>query len=254
MIPQDDRGLLLGDGLFETLLAEGGGLVEFHAHMQRLVRGCAMVGLDPPDPSAALALAQSALAAAGLQHGRAAVRITLTAGRGRGLDRPPGHPPRLLALASPAPEPGGAARLATVTIRRNQTSPLSRLKSLSYLDNVLAHREAVAKGADAALLLNTAGELAGSAAANLFWIAGDRLFTPALECGVLDGIERARVLASARRRGLEMAEVRAGPEALATAEAAFLTSSLIGLRPVVQIDGRALGPHRMLDALSSRGR
>lgn len=254
MIPEDDRGLLLGDGLFETVLAVAGTLVDFEAHLQRMIRGCAVIGLEAPDPLDAATRARRALTSAGLEEQRAAVRLTLTAGQGRGLDRPAGTSQRLLAMAAPAPGAEGEARLKTVSIRRNETSPLSRLKTLSYLDNVLAHRQAKAAGGDAALMLNTCGEIAGSAAASLFWIAQDRLFTPALECGVLDGIVRARVLERAATLGIEAAQVREGPRALEGAQAAFLTSSLIGVRAVIELDGRALGPHRMIEALSSPDR
>lgn len=251
MIPDDDRGLLLGDGLFETILAEDGRLHLVEAHVERMIRGSAVIGLAPPDAVEARQAAEQA--AAGIS-GRAAVRLTLTAGSGRGLDRPSGSRPRLVASASRASAPHGPARLHTVDVRRNDGSPAARVKSLSYLDNVLARREARARGADEALMLNTRGEVAGAAAANLFWIEQDRLFTPALACGVLDGIIRSRVLAAAGALGLRTAEVRAGADRLASADGAFLTSSLVGLLPVAEIDGRALAAHRLIEALSSRCR
>ncbi len=251
MIPADDRGLLLGDGLFETLLSQGGRLSELDAHIDRMARGCAVIGLGPFDATAARQTVETAAAGA---SGRAAVRLTLTAGAGRGLDRPDRARPRILASASPAPAPSGPARLRTAAVRRNEGSPASRVKSLSYLDNVLARREARAQGADEALMLNGRGEVAGGAAANLFWIAQDRLFTPALDCGVLDGIVRGRVLAAARALAIEALEVRAPADHLASIQAAFLTSSLIGLRPVAEIDGRPLVVHPMIEALSSRCR
>ena len=251
MIPADDRGLLLGDGLFETLLVEDGELQLLDAHIDRMARGCAVIGLAPLDVAAAR---QAAKAAAAGVAGRAAVRLTLTAGSGRGLDRPSDAKPRILASASPAPEPSGPARLRTTAVRRNEGSPVSRVKSLSYLDNVLARREACALGADEALMLNGRGEIAGGAAANLFWIAQDRLFTPALDCGVLDGIIRGQVLAAAGSLAIEALEVRAPAGRLWSIQAAFLTSSLIGIRPVVEIDGRPLGAHPILEALSSWGR
>ncbi len=253
-VAADDRGLLLGDGLFETILAEDGRMDRFDAHLRRMVRGCTLLGLPPPDAGAAEASAREALLGAGLGAGRAAVRLSWTAGSGRGLDRPQGPPPRLLVAAFSAPPPQGPARLVTVGVRRNEGSPASRLKTLSYLDHVLARLEARGRGADEALMLNNAGEVAGGAAANLFWIEHGRLYTPALECGVLDGIVRAAVLAAAGELGVERRELRAGPEALARADALFLTSSLIGVRPAAELDGRALAPHRLVAALSSRCR
>jgi branched-chain amino acid aminotransferase/4-amino-4-deoxychorismate lyase len=254
MIPDDDRGLLLGDGLFETLLAEDGELRDAEAHVERMIRGCAVLGLEPPDAAAALAMARDALADARLSYERAAVRLTLTAGSGRGLERPEGSTPRLLATASPAPAPAGPARLVTVSVRRNDTSPAARVKALSYLDNILARAEARAAGADEAVMLNTQGEIACAAAANLFWISDGWVYTPALECGVLDGIVRGKAIAAAVALGAEVFEDRCEPEVLYQADAVFLTSSLAGVREVSQLDGRALEPHALVQAISSRCR
>jgi branched-chain amino acid aminotransferase/4-amino-4-deoxychorismate lyase len=254
MIPEDDRGLLLGDGLFETILATDGRLEHAEAHVDRMIRGCAVLGLQPPAREAALAAAERALADAGPGAGRAAVRLTLTAGSGRGLERPPGAQPRLLASASALRKPAAAVTLATAAVRRNESSPASRLKTLSYLDNILARAQARAAGADEALMLNTRGEIACAAAANLFWIEGGRLYTPVLECGVLDGIMRAQALAGAAAAGTETLEVRAGREALDRAEAVFLTNSLVGVQPVTALDGRTLGAHPLAVELSSRCR
>ncbi|MDO9336970.1 MAG: aminotransferase class IV [Caulobacter sp.] len=233
-VPHDDRGLLLGDGLFETILARGGVLEHWAAHLARLTAGCATLDLPSPDGAMALRLCEQAVTDAGLS--RAAVRLTLTAGSGgRGLDRPAQAQLRLFATASASPPPPGPVDLVTVGVRRNEQSPASRLKTLSYLDNVLARREA--RGAEA-LMLNTAGQLACAAAANLFWSQGGRLLTPALDCGVLDGIMRGAVIARARARGVPVEEVRAGREALEAADGLFLTNSLIGVRAVSMLDGR----------------
>ncbi|HWA64110.1 MAG TPA: aminotransferase class IV, partial [Caulobacteraceae bacterium] len=102
--------------------------------------------------------------------------------------------------------------------------------------------------ADEALMLNTAGEVACAAAANLFWVEAGALVTPALECGVLDGIVRARLIALARAAGAEVREVRVGADALGGAEGLFLTNSLIGVRPVASLDGLPVPSHRLLQA------
>jgi branched-subunit amino acid aminotransferase/4-amino-4-deoxychorismate lyase len=236
VIGPTDRGLTLGDGLFETVLAEAGELRRLPAHLERMAQGCAALGLPAPDLAEADRLMRAALAGV---SGRAAVRLTLTAGPGgRGLDRPQTLAPVLFATAAPAPKPEGAASLATSKVRRNEGSPASRLKTLAYLDNVLARREARANGADEALMLNSKGELAGAAAANLFWVSGGRLYTPHLDCGVLAGVTRARVIAAAAEMGEPVRAVRAAAEALKAAQGIFLTNSLIGLRPVSKLDGR----------------
>lgn len=251
MIPLDDRGLLLSDGLFETLLAVDRAPVDLAAHLDRMAAGCAALGLpqlDRPEAEAAIGRVVQ-----GIGMGRAAVRLTLTAGSGgRGLERPLAPVARLFATAAAAPTPAEPARLATVSVRRNEASPASRWKTLAYLDNVLARREAVAAGADEALMLNVAGEVACAAAANVFWIAGGRLFTPALECGVLAGVMRGRVLRAAQGLGMETAEVRVQPRMLAGAEAVFLTNSLIGVRPVAELDGRRFLPSALAEQLARR--
>ena len=246
-----DRGLLLGDGLFETVLADRGRLVLFDEHVARLDRGCATLGLSAPASGRLRKAADEALVSAGLMGQRAAVRLTWTAGSGgRGLDRPRAPVPVLYATAAVAPEASGPAALALADIRRNPTSPASRLKTLAYLDNVLARRQAGALGADEALMLNTAGELACAAAANLFWISDGRLFTPALDCGVLGGIVRAQVLERAAVLGIAAVEAHEGLEALVKAQAVFLTNSLIGVRPVSRLDGRTYAPHPLVARLA----
>jgi len=248
--PIDDRGLLLGDGLFETVLFKAGRAVLWEQHLARLARGCAVLRLPCPDAADLAAAAQAALEASGLGAGRAAVRLSWTAGSGgRGLERPQALEPRLIVSAAPSARPHSPARVLISGVRRNAGSPVSRLKSLSYLDNVLARREAVAGGADEALLLNGQGHLACAAASNLFWIAEGRLYTPDLACGVLDGIMRGEVMAAARRIGLEVFEVEAPATVLRGAEALFLTSSLIGLRRIAELDRAPYGDHPLLETL-----
>lgn len=246
VIPIDDRGFLLGDGLFETVLFKAGKPVLWEAHLARLERGCAALGLPPPSAKRLGAEAERAIKDRRLGSARAAVRLTCTAGSGgRGLVRPEPPVPRLVASAASSPRPEGPASVVISTIRRNARSPSARLKTLAYLDNVLARREAEAEGADEALMLNTAGHLACATAANLFWITEGRLHTPSLACGVLDGIMRAEVL-----RAAPVEEVRANLDTLLKCEAAFLTSSLIGLRPIRVLAGRFLQPHPIIDTLS----
>jgi branched-chain amino acid aminotransferase/4-amino-4-deoxychorismate lyase len=248
-IPLDDRGLLLGDGLFETLLWRDGELVLAEAHAQRMVAGAATLGLPLPDMSAFMDAAAGAVHEAGLTRSRAAVRVTFTAGAGgRGLDRPAEPQPRLFATAAPSTRPQTPAKLAIASTRRNQASAASQLKTLAYLDNVLARREATDAGADEAVMLNTTDHVACAAAANLFWIEAGALFTPAADCGVLDGILARQVRGAALALGLEVREAHAPLTALATAEAIFLTNSLIGVRPAHL--GEARPAHPLVERLA----
>lgn len=240
-VPTDDRGLLLGDGLFETILADAGELVAFAAHMDRLSAGCGLLGLPAPDRERIHSAALSALAGAGLKQDRAAVRVTWTAGSGgRGVTRPAKIAPRLLVTAAPSAKPQTAARLVTSSVRRNEGSPTSSLKTLSYLDSVLARREAEAAGADEALMLTNSGHVACAAVANILWLKGGVLFTPALDLGILPGISRAEILLAARENGVRVDEGRFTAQALMEADAILLSNSLIGVRMVASLDGRPL--------------
>jgi branched-chain amino acid aminotransferase/4-amino-4-deoxychorismate lyase len=248
-IPLDDRGFTLGHGLFETVLWADGGFAYWDAHVERLERGCRAIGLPSPKRPAVIAAAEAALAAADTPA-RAAVRINWSAGPGaRGLDPPDDFHPRLTASATAMGPPPGPAQLSTARVRRNDRSPVSRVKSLSYLDNVLARAEARAAGADEALMLNTAGEVACCAAANVFWLRHDEVFTPDLACGVLDGVIRREVIAACHALGLPIHEVFANSGRLAGAPM-FITNSLTGVRPVESLDGQALPRSPLIAAIA----
>ena len=242
LIPSDDRGFTLGHGLFETILWEGGRLAFFDEHVARMQRACPEIGLFEPTYAELRDGAEAALDHAKLEGERAAVRLSWTAGSGgRGLDAPADPKPRLIATAALAPRRDRPVTLAVARVRRNESSPTSRLKTLSYVDNVVARAEARDKGADEALMLNLKGQLACAAAANLFWTRGPRLYTPSLECGVLGGIIRGRVIASAQSRGVIVQEVVAKKFVLLRAGAVFLTNSLTGAVQAASLDGVALG-------------
>jgi branched-chain amino acid aminotransferase/4-amino-4-deoxychorismate lyase len=238
VLPAEDRGLTLGDGLFETLLAVDGRLAHAGLHFGRLAASAAALGLPPPPEGARLeAVARETLSRNGLDRGRAALRLTLTAGRSaRGLARDPSAAARLLVSASPAPEAGTPVRLATVSVRRNPASPASRHKTLSYIDSVMALREAHQAGADEAVMFNTAGRPASAAAANLVFRIDGEIVTPPLSEGILAGTTRTRLLAALPEiveRRLTRAEAKA-------ADALVLTNALRGIRPALSWDGRAL--------------
>lgn len=248
-IAPDDRGFTLGHGLFETVLWSDGVLEHWEAHLERLSRGCRVVGLPAPDRAAAQRAAFVALEAIGNPL-RAAVRINWSAGPGgRGLDPADPLRPELTATAAALGAATGPARLVTARTRRNDRSPASRLKSLSYLDNVLARAEARAAGGDEALMLNTAGEVACAAAANVFWVRHEEIFTPSLECGVLDGIMRRQVIAACHGLGLPLQEVFTNPGRIAGTPM-FITNSLTGVRPVASLDGRELPNSPLVTAIA----
>jgi branched-subunit amino acid aminotransferase/4-amino-4-deoxychorismate lyase len=220
-------------------------------HADRLRRSAAELGLPPPAAADIESAVDRAIGEAGLNRARAAVRITYTAGSGgRGLDRPQTTSPRLAAAAHRAVAADRPARLRTSSIRRNPSSPASRLKTLSYLDSVEARRQARAAGDDEALMLSTDGAVASAAAANVFWIEAGRLVTPSLDGPVLPGVMRAQVLAAAVSMGAEVVEGRFGAASLGAAQGIFLTNSLIGVRAVSHLDDRELPQDALIRRLA----
>ncbi len=249
-IDPSDRGLLLGEGLFETLLAVQGRPVLAGRHWQRLSTSAEALGIPLRwTPERIDHACRELLTATGLDRGLAALRVTLTGGAGpRGLLPPADPRPRLLITA--APQSDGLlppARVILASARVSSSSPLRRHKSLSYLESILARREAAAAGADEALLLGEAGQLVEASAANLFLVDGSRLRTPPVSDGALPGITRGLLLELAAEVGLEPREERLGLDDLRQAEAVLLTSSLIGLRPVIALLGGS-DPREALEA------
>ncbi len=217
-----DRGLTLGDGVFDTAAAHNGRVFLRRAHLERFAAAAKALAIPFPGKEAGEAL--EALAAA---VGDGAVRLTLTRGGGaRGLAPPKDPRPLLFGAAAPAPSPFPILSLATTAIRRNETSPAARIKALPYLDAILGLEEARAKGADGALFLNTQGRVACLTGANLFAVYGRQIATPPLGDGALAGTVRAFVLAKAADLGLDAVERSLDFSDLPRADALFATSSL----------------------------
>ncbi len=229
-----DRGLTLGDGLFDTALALGGRVAFEEAHIARLVASAATLGI-PAEPERI----RAALRSLAGQGDRLAIRTTLTRGSGpRGLKPPEDPHPTLFATAAPSTRAVAFAplRLWPTAIARNDTSPASCLKTLGYGDGVLAAREAAAAGFDEALFCNTRGRVACAGTGNLFALFGTTLVTPPLADGVLAGIVRAEIFAGlAAGCGLRAEERSLGLSEFLGAEAVFLTNSLRLLAPVTAI-------------------
>ncbi len=234
-----DRGLLLGDGLFETMAVHNAKVFDLDAHLERLASGLGVLGfvqaVDLPNLRSAIARYIAAEEASS-----AVLRVTVTRGAGpRGLAPPEAPRPAIFMTLSPMP----AARtiplslhIATVT-RRNEHSPLSRIKALPYLDNLIALTEARAHGADEALLLNTFGTIACASVANVFAIREGRLETPPLCDGAMPGTMRALVLALANEAGLLQVEISLEAGSLAAADHVFLTNSIGRIVEVGHCDG-----------------
>ena len=249
-----DRGFLLGDALFETLLAREGNIAFLDAHLIRLAAGANILGIPLPFSTQHLAVVcDMVLEANGLADvPRASLRVTLTRGPGpRGLVPPENPLPTLMITTAESAAPPSSLSAIIAAPRRNALSPTSRLKAAPYLDNVLAREEARGRGADEALMLDTSGHLACASAANVFLWEGDRLVTPAEECGILPGITRAAVIELAARFGIDVAEDMIEPQRLVYADGVFLTNSLIGIVPLSRVETRDLPPHRVTGRLQA---
>jgi branched-chain amino acid aminotransferase len=234
-----DRGLLLADGLFETILVTRGRPFLFDQHLARLARGCTTLGIVCDLDTARQAVGDLV----DVDPADAVIRVTVTRGVGqRGLQPTEGAEPTIFASRSGwnAGMAFTSPSLTVSAIRRNAMSPLSRIKSLSYLDNVLALVEAQEKGADDALLLSTDGDVACTSAANVFMIESNDLVTPPLSVGVLDGTMRALVLEMAGTLRLRPREEAFDVARLATSDGVFLTNSVRLLMSPRSLDGEPL--------------
>jgi branched-chain amino acid aminotransferase len=235
-IDPTDRGLLLGDGLFETIAVRNGAPRRLPAHLARLRLGAAVLNIPVPQTDERIgSLINEVLTANALAD--AVVRITLTRGPGgRGIVPSAEPTPTLMIVSAAQPAPAEPARVIIAQdTRRNEFSPLAQIKTLNYLDNIIARQEATAQNADDALLLNTAGRIAESTVANIFVLVNGGLVTPPVTEGALPGVMRAETIRLARAEELPVTI-----DMLAQASEVFLTNAL-GLRPVVKINDHTVG-------------
>jgi branched-subunit amino acid aminotransferase/4-amino-4-deoxychorismate lyase len=235
-----DHGFLYGNGLFETLRATNGVAFALDRHLRRLTGSAAVIGLPAPQVDWLADEVRAALADAG--EADAYVRLTVSRGPGApGPDPSTCGAPTVVIVVRPFPAAPSAwwergLSLVTSPIRRNPFSPLTRLKSLNYLECILARQAAKAAGADDALFLDTDGYLAEATAWNLFLVESGRLLTPDAQGPILPGITRGIVLelATGETGAYEPARLRAADEA-------FLTNSLYGTVPLGTLDGCRVG-------------
>lgn len=243
-IDPSDRGLLLGDGLFETVLSRAGITFRLGAHLARLAAGARSLGIPMPVPVAEVPAAVNATVSANsLDNADAVVRITLTRGPGpRGLLPPAKPSPVLMITATPytstQPETIAACIVAP---RRNELSPTCSLKTLNYLDNILAAQEATLQGCEEGLMLNSRNHFSGGARSNLFLVIDGVLYTPGLDDGALPGIVRGVVLEMAKVLRLKHRQSATFVYDVARATEAFITNSLVGIQPVVRIGQQRIG-------------
>ena len=234
-----ERGLMLGDGIFETIAARDGKPVWLNDHLTRMTAAARELGL-PFDEFVILSATEEVVAKSASPS--EVLRVTLTRGpTPRGFAAPSTNPSLIISLnpfdLTKLPK---AVKLATSSIRRNTTSPASRLKTLSYIDNVAAARE-VADRADDALMLNTDGHVACTTIANIFMLKDAKLITPSNDQAILRGIARGKLISCAAEIGLQIEARPIKPEELKDADAVFLTNSLRLATAVSTIDGIPTG-------------
>lgn len=229
-----DRGLTLGDGLFETFRVKNGRVLHLDLHMERLQNGGAVLGLLVPDMDYVAQAAQSLLDATSLQNGSA--RLTVTRGVAPRGVLPPQHctPTIFMMVAEGAARVSDVSLMTAQTVRRDELSPLNRVKSLNYLPNILARREAAQAGCDEALFLNIQGRVAETTISTVVIQEQNRFATPPVSEGVLPGIARAVLL----RAGL-LQEERLAQERVRAADAVYLINSL-SVRRVQVFDGQSV--------------
>ena len=246
-IPVCDHGLLYGDGIFEGMRAYDGKPFNLDAHMARLGYGARALHLTLPGGVAHMreVIARTLAAYGG---GDAYMRLIVTRGDGPlGVDPTTCPSPRVLcivdsvALFSEQKRAQGLS-LVTSSYRRPAADVLDpRLKSLNYLNNVLAKGEARRQGADEALLLNQQGQIAEASVANVFVVQSGTLMTPPTTDGALDGITRATVLALAGRLGIPNVVRTLGRADVFAAEEVFLTGTGAGIIRASSLDGEPVG-------------
>jgi len=247
MISVFDHGFLYGDGIYETLRAYNGIVFMLDEHIQRLYRSASLIQLTLDRNSDAIKKAVYQTLRAN-RLGEAVIRITVSRGKGpTGLDPDLCKKPTFVIFAAqfrkyPAHHYGKGVKISIVRTRRNIISALNpQIKSLNFLNNVLAKIEAKNKNAFEALMLNYRGYVAEGTVSNVFFIKRNSLYTPGLTVGILDGITRKMVLDIARECGFKIREGKFRKHALYGAEEVFLSNTTMEVMPVSHVDNVRIG-------------
>ncbi len=229
-----DHGLVVGDGVFETIKVAAGVPFAMTRHLQRLRRSALGLGLPEPDLDFIRDGAMAVVADSGAPP-LARLRITYTAGRAPlGSERGDAPATSIVAMAE-QPIPAATVDVVTVPWPRNERGALCGLKTTSYGENVRALAYAAERGGSEAIFHNTVGQLCEGTGTNVFVVKGGRLLTPPLSSGCLAGVTRALVIewADAIEEDLPL-------DALATADEAFLSGTTRDVQPIRNVDGKPL--------------
>jgi len=242
-----DHGLLYGDGVFEGLRSYSGRVFRLDAHLDRLWDSARAISLEIPLAKDIVAKAvNDTLAANKLVDGY--VRLLVTRGAGSlGLDPNRTKNPQVIVIADtislyPQEFYDKGLRIVTAATQRVHSAALSpRIKSLNYLNNIMAKLEGLQAGCVEALMLNHKGEVAECTGDNVFVVRSGRLLTPPPDAGILEGITRNAVMELAHAAGIDCQEATLTRYDLYTSDECFLTGTAAEVIPVVDIDGRKIG-------------
>ena len=242
-----DHGLLYGDGVFEGIRAYNGRVFMLEAHIDRLFRSAHAIVLKIPLSKAALIRAVVATCKANRTL-NGYVRLVVTRGVGTlGLNPYSCRQPQVIIIADAIQlyakelyEQG--LRVVTAGSLRNHSESLSPcIKSLNYLNNIMAKLEAINSGVEEVIMLNPQGNVAEASGDNIFIFKGNQLLTPPISAGALEGVTRDVVMDLARQRGYEVREITLTRYDLYTADEMFLTGTGAEIISVVDMDRRIIG-------------
>ena len=242
-----DHGLLYGDGVFEGIRSYGGKVFRLKEHLDRLWDSAKAIWLTIPMTKEEMARAiEETLRINGIEDGY--IRVVVTRGVGTlGLDPNRCSNPQVIIITDhislyPKELYEKGLEIVTVSTVRNHPAALSpRIKSLNYLNNILAKIEGLQAGCIEALMLNHKGEVAECTGDNIFLVRRGELFTPPREAGILEGITRAAVIELAQEAGLKVHEVPLTKHDVYIADECFLTGTAAEIVPVVKVDSRPIG-------------
>jgi branched-chain amino acid aminotransferase len=242
-----DHGLLYGDGVFEGIRSYGGKVFRLEEHLDRLWESAKAIWLEIPLSKAEMTKAvEDTLAVNGILDGY--IRLVVTRGVGTlGLDPNKCSRPQVIIITDrislyPDELYQNGLEIITVSTPRNHPAALSpRIKSLNYLNNILAKIEGIQAGCIEAMMLNQRGEVAECTGDNIFLARKGRLLTPPIDAGILEGVTRDAVIALAKDAGIEVQEVPLTKHDVYIADECFLTGTAAEVVPVVKVDSRTIG-------------